>query len=338
MRYVVSGFSRTVVLLTIWALLPGVAIAQGKCDRACLEGIAEQYLDALVAKDPTKLQVASNLKYTENGQRLLLGDSLWNSITGRGTYKLHIADQTAGQIVTFSTMREAGNPMIIAVRLKIDGNRRLTEIETLVAHSENGAKNLEAIGEPRAAFLRPTPPADRASRADLVRVANMYFSGMQLNDGKGTYPFAEDCDRLENGGKTTNAPPKPGAARPDPKTSNNYSAMWTCREQFESGLLHFVMRIRDRRYLVVDEERGLVVAFAFFDHDAGASRHFKTPDGRSVTAGPTVPWTWEIAELFKVEKGLLHEIEAILERAPYGMTSGWSSWEDGMSDKIQFAR
>jgi len=336
--YVVSGFSRTVVLLTIWALLPGVAIAQGKCDRACLEGIAEQYLDALVAKDPKKLHVASNLKSTENGQRLLLGDSLWNSITGRGTYKLHIADQTAGQIVTFSTMREAGNPMIIAVRLKIDGNRRLTEIETLVAHSENGAKNLEAIGQPRAAFLRPTPPADRASRADLVRVANMYFSGMQLNDGKGTYPFAEDCDRLENGGKTTNAPPKPGAARPDPKTSNNYSAMWTCREQFESGLLHFVMRIRDRRYLVVDEERGLVVAFAFFDHDAGASRHFKTPDGRSVTAGPTVPWTWEIAELFKVEKGLLHEIEAILERAPYGMTSGWSSWEDGMSDKIQFAR
>ena len=126
MRYVVSGLlgrrsarrvggSRTVVLLTIWALLPGVAIAQGKCDRACLEGIAEQYLDALVAKDPKKLQVASNLKYTENGQRLLLGDSLWNSITGRGTYKLHIADQTAGQIVTFSTMREAGNPMIIAV-------------------------------------------------------------------------------------------------------------------------------------------------------------------------------------------------------------------------------
>jgi len=46
----------------------------------------------------------------------------------------------------------------------------------------------------------------------------------------------------------------------------------------------------------------------------------------------------DFAELFKVEKGLLHEIEAILERAPYGMTSGWSSWEDGMSDKIQFAR
>ena len=320
--------------------VPTIASAQATCDRACLEGIAEQYLDALVAKDPKKLPAAASVKYTENGQRLMLGDGFWNSVTGRGTYKLHIADQTGGQIVTFSTMREAGNPVIIAVRLKIDANRRLTEIETLIAHSEGGAKNLEAIGQPRAAFLRATPPADRVYRAELVRVANMYFSGMQLNDGKAKYPFADDCDRLENGGKSTNAPVGRGGitVKPDPKTSNNYSDMWTCREQFESGLLHFVSRIRDRRYVVVDEERGLVVAFVFFDHDAGASRHFKTPDGRSVTAGPTVPWTWHIAELFKVEKGLLHEIEAILERAPYGMTSGWSSWEDGMSDKIQFSR
>jgi hypothetical protein len=315
------------------------AAAQGRCDRACLEGIAEQYLDALVAKDPKKLPLAGNVRYTENGQRLQLGDGFWNSVTGRGTYKLHVADATAGQIVTFTTMREAGAPMIIALRLKVD-NRRISEVETLVAHSENGAKNLEAIGKPREAFFRATPAADRVSRAELVRVANMYFSGMQLNDGKGTYPFADDCDRLENGGQTTNAKAGRGGVtvKPDPKTATSYSAMWTCREQFESGLLHFVSRIRDRRYVAVDEERGLVVAFAFFDHDAGASRHFKTPDGRAVTAGPTVPWTWEIAELFKVEKGLLHEIEAILERAPYGMTSGWSSWEAGMSDRIQFAQ
>ena len=330
--------------VVLWLLLVGLfmdrpALAQGRCDRACLEGIAEQYLSALVTKEPKRLPVAASVKYTENGQRLQLGDGFWNSVTGRGTYTLHVSDVTAGQVVTFTTMREAGAPMIIALRLKVD-NRRISEIETLVAHSENGAKSLEAIGKPREAFLRPTPAADRVSRAELVRVANMYFTGMQLNDGKQKYPFADDCDRLENGGKTTNAPTGRGGVtiKPDPKTSTNYSAMWTCREQFESGLLHFVSRIRDRRYVAVDEERGLVVAYAFFDHDAGASRHFKTPDGRDVTAGPTVPWTWEIAELFKVENGLLHEIEAILERAPYGMTSGWSAWEDGMSDKIQFAK
>ena len=311
---------------------------QGRCDRDCLIGISEQYLDALAAKDAKRLTLASaNVKYTENGQRLLLGDGLWNSITGRGTYILHTADQTAGQIVTIATLRENGTPLIVAVRLKVD-NRRLSEIETIVARSDGGAKNLETMGKPREAFSRLTPAANRMSRAELVRIANMYFSGMQLNDGKGKYPFADDCDRIENGSRSTNAPGRGGQARPDPKTATSYSGMWSCREQFESGLIHFVSRIRDRRYVAVDEERGLVMAFAFFDHDAGPSRNFVTPSGRKVTAGPVQPWTWMIAEVFKVENGLLHEIEAILERVPYGMPSGWSSWEDAMSDKIQFQR
>jgi len=321
--------------------LGSIAAAQGNrpagagCDRSCLIGMSEQYIDALVAKDPTRVPLAAGVKYTENGQRLIPGDGFWNSVSGRGTYKLHVADPVAGQIVTISTMREAGTPMIMALRLKVE-NGRITEIESVLAHSENGAKGFESLDGPREAVSRLTPTADRMSRAELVRVANMYFSGMQLNDGKGQYPFADDCHRIENGSHATNAQGRAGAARPDPKTATNYSPMWTCREQFESGLLHFVSRIRDRRYLAVDEERGLVAAFVFFDHDAGASRTFQTPDGRTVTAGPATPWTWHIVELFKVEKGLLHEIEAILERAPYGMTSGWSSWEDGMSDKIQF--
>jgi hypothetical protein len=340
-RLILASF---VVILTA----PGVASAQappaaGACDRACLIGFIDQYLDALVAQDPKRLPVAANVKFTENGQRLTLGDGFWNSVTGKGTYRLDVVDTAAGQAATFVTMREApGTPMIMALRLKVE-NRRITEIEVLLAHSEGGAKNLETLGKPRDALLRATPPADRVSRTELVRVANMYFSGMQQNDGKGQYPFASDCDRLENGGKTTNAPSVPGrnggpprTTKLDPKTSSNYDSMWTCREQFDSGLLHFVYHIRDRRYLVVDQERGLVLAFAFFDHPAGKTRTFQVPDGRTVTAGPQQPWTWEIAELFKVEKGLLHEIEAVLERSPYGMTSGWSTWEDGMSDKIQY--
>jgi len=325
---------------------PGIALAQAQpsCDRACLVGFIDQYLDALVAQDPTRLPVTANVKFTENGQRLTLGDGFWNSVAGKGNYRLDVADPAAGQVGTFVTMREVpGTPLIMALRLKVE-NRRISEIEVLLAHTEGGAKNLETLGKPRAALLRETPAADRMSRSELVRVADMYFSGMQKNDGKGQYPFADDCDRLENGGKTTNAPSAAGrnggparTTRLDPKTSSSYDSMWTCREQFESGLLHFVYRIRDRRYLVVDQERGLVLAFAFFDHPAGKTRTFQVPDGRTVTAGPQQPWTWEIAELFKVEKGLLHEIEAVLERAPYGMTSGWSSWEAGMSDAIQYA-
>jgi hypothetical protein len=158
---------------------------------------------------------------------------------------------------------------------------------------------------------------------------------MQQNDGKGVYPFTDDCDRFENGSQSTNVPVKPGQTRPDPRTSSTYSANWSCKEQFESGLIHFVTRIRDRRFVAVDQERGLVFSFVFFDHSGGDTRTFQTPDGRTVTAGPTTPWTWYIAEMFRIEKGLIRRIEAILERAPYGMGSGWSGWDDQMSDRVQ---
>ena len=119
----------------------------------------------------------------------------------------------------------------------------------MVARSENGAKGFEALGQPRAAFSRSTPQADRASRADLVSVANMYFSGMQLNDGKGQYPFAEDCDRIENGGQLHQCAGARRSGQARSEDGEQLLRMWTCREQFESGLLHFVSRIRDRRYV-----------------------------------------------------------------------------------------
>ena len=73
--YVVSGFSRTFVLPTCLLVghvlldVPPLANAQGKCDRACLEGIAEQYLDNTLVflfetqlpVRPTKFAVESDL-------------------------------------------------------------------------------------------------------------------------------------------------------------------------------------------------------------------------------------------------------------------------------------
>jgi len=322
-------------------LVAGASSAQRpSCDRQCLEGFAERYLDALVAHDPRAVPISPTARYTENGQRLMIGDGLWRSVKAKGRYRLFVSDVEAGQVAFLGTLEEEdrdpakGVPALIALRLKIDGDR-ITEIEQLISRSVDAAQRVEAFGKPRAAFTREVPASKRMSRADLIATANKYFSGMQQNDGKGDYPFADDCNRLENGAQTTNRPPRAGETRPDPKTASNYSALWSCREQFESGLLHFVSRIRDRRFVAVDEERGLVLAFVFFDHAAGETRHFKTPDGRAVTAGPTQPWTWYIAEVFKVEGGLLHEIEAVLERVPYGMNSGWSSFEEGLSDRAR---
>jgi hypothetical protein len=78
-----------------------------------------------------------------------------------------------------------------------------------------------------------------------------------------------------------------------------------------------------------------VFVFTFFDHSAGNTRTFQTPSGRTVTAGPRQPWTWQIAEAFQIRKGLIHQIQATMERVPYGMNSGWSSWEDGLSSRAR---
>ncbi len=128
-------------------------------------------------------------------------------------------------------------------------------------------------------YLQAVPVNERMSRADLIAQGNKYFTGMQKNDGKGDYPFAPECERHENGGQSHQPPTPAGQTRPDPKTATVYSAQWSCLEQFQSGLIHFVNRIRDRRFVAVDQERGIVFAFAFFDHSGGETRTFKTPVG-----------------------------------------------------------
>jgi hypothetical protein len=362
---------RAVMVLGLVTLLCGVVAVQagqggrgatgGPCDRACLEGFADQYLDAWVARDPKRAPLAANVKYTENGSRLEPGDGSWNVATGKGKYRLFVTDTQTGQVAVITTVTEDGATpaqnvaSMLALRLKV-ANRQISEVEALfvrpAANAGGGrggaaagaapplspAQRLEALGSPNTLFLQPIPAAERMSREDLIKTANMYFSGMQQNDGLGVYPFTDDCERFENAGQTTNVPTPPGQTRPDPKTANTYSSQWGCLEQFKSGLIHFVTRIRDRRYVAVDPERGLVFSFAFFDHMAGKTRTYTRSDGRVITGGPTSPWTWELAEMFRIEKGKIHRIEAILVQSPYGMNSGWSSYEDGISDKAHDIR
>jgi hypothetical protein len=354
-----AGFAAVALIIVIGVATKTRAAADqadstpsGTCDRACLNGFVDKYLDAVVAHDPSRIPTTKLVKFTENGQHLELGDGFWRTATAQGKYKLYVDDVPAGQVGFVGTMEEAGQPVIVALRLKID-DQKISEVETIVARGQmpqGGAKNLEEMGSPRRALLEEVPAADRVSRLDLIKTANKYFSGMQQDNGKGDYSFfADDCNRLENGMQTTNnMTPMPGvtasgAPRPAPSRKYDpalnptmYSAGWSCKDQFRSGLLHFVTRIRDRRYPIVDRERGIVFSFGFFDHSAGDTRNFETPDGRAVTAGPTTPFTWEIAELFKVNKNQLHQIEAVLTQSPYGMGSGWSGWEESMSDVAQW--
>ena len=335
-------------------------------DSEGLKSFVDKYMDAMLAKNRSDDLFTKDCIFTENGVRLPLGnEGLWSSMVGKGTYKFYVPDVENQQIGFFGTAREEAQnegdtprPVAIALRLKIE-NGLISEVEQLVVRPESNllnpeiepgpsaAENIEKMGEelgnPHPVFTEVIPENERPSREEMIKTANYYFSGMQRNDGKGvdgtgTYPFTDDCERYEVGIRSTNVPLAPGQEMPDPKKETVYSSHWGCKQQFESGLIHFVSRIRDRRFVAVDREHGIVFAFCFFDHMAGKSRRFTTPDGRDVVSGPAEPWTWQVAELFKVEKGKIRRIEAIDLRCPYGMNSGWSSYEDGLSDKIQIIK
>ena len=310
---------------------PPPPVVSAPCDRTCLEGTVDRYLDAMIAHDPHRIAITPEFRLTENGVRLDVGDGLWRTMSAKGSFRMFVTDVEGQHVAFLGSIREDGIPAMIAVHLRVK-NRYIDSAETFIQRNEESALGFEKIGY---TWQEPVPPAERSSRADLLRLSNQYFSGMERNDGLGDYPFAPDCNRIENGRLTTNVPPKPGEKRADPKTAERYSAQWSCLEQFKSGLLYFVTRIRDRRFVAVDPERGLTFSFVFFDHAAGDTRSFRTPDGRQVTAGPRQPWTWQLAEAFRIEKGQIRQIMAIMERVPYGMNSGWSTWDQGLSSQLR---
>ncbi len=320
-------FPRSLTLLAFALFLAGLALPSSatagspapQCDRACLEGFVNQYLDALAARDSSKLPFASSVKFTENTARLKIGEGTWGTFNGEGTFKLYFAEPEAGQAGFIGVMKEWDNPVIFCLRLKVAGGK-IAEVEDFVVRDAGAAKSLDAMS-PNPLFLKTVPAADRESREQLVKTANMYFSGLQNNDGKGVYPFADDCNRIENGTQTTN---NPGVYKTDAPSTGYPIMSLGCEAQFKTGFFKIVTQIRERRWVIVDRERGLAFAFAFFDH-AGTVKSVTLTDGTTFPSTLRHPLTFEIGELFKIEKGKIHAIQAALTQEPYGIKSGWGA-------------
>jgi len=283
------------------------------CDRTCLNDYADQVLAAFVAHDASRLPLARQVKYTENGQQLQLGDGLWDTASAVGDYKIYADDPEAGEVMFMGTMLENGAPIIINLRVKVE-LRRITEIEALVARKEAG--NLarpENLVQPNPLFAEAVRPAERRSRENMIAIANSYFNAIEK--GHASYvPFDKDCNRIESGVQTTN----------NPSLSSAPGSVFGlgCEAQIKLRDFQPDTAIRDRRFLVVDEECGLVFVAGFFDHDAKL-RTFTLADGRVEHQTRTAPWSWEIAELFKIQNGKIMRVEAIVDPCPYGMKSGW---------------
>ncbi|MGC2331664.1 MAG: hypothetical protein WA581_09445 [Candidatus Acidiferrales bacterium] len=288
----------------------------GTCARGCLVGFMDQYLAALVKHDPSGLPVAGDIKCTENTKKLTLGDGLWKTIQDLKFRGETVADPRTGQVVFFGAVDEANAVALLMVRLKV-ANDKMTEVETTVSRPSDMSRGFEfkpdlqllAITKPY--YDDVLPDSERESRDQLIARTNSYFDGIEHEPGN--VPFSPECNRVENGRLTTNNP-----------DGNSGLPSLGCAAGFQEKRFTFIVKIRDRRFPVVDETRGLVVAMIIFDVPGVKSR---IVDGKEVAAPPSqsMPRNNVLTELFKMESGRIHLIQAfMLPTMPYGTQNGWN--------------
>jgi hypothetical protein len=307
----------------------------GPCDRTCLEGFVNQYLDALVAHNAFGLPFAQKVKFSENNQLLELGDGLWNVTTDIGTYKLFASDPQSGQVGFLGTVMENGRPVALALRLKVD-NRKVSEIETFVYRAAGGPPPGGRGGRGGDAKAPPPPPPaptgaaamelmkpdpvlqeivpqnQRVSRGELLKAANLYLDAIE-NGNADNDVFHPDCERIGNGTKITHNPALTMAGADwNPFTLG-------CAEQINSKMYSYIQVVYPRRFPIVDEERQLVFSFSTFQIP-GDILSVQSPGHGTLkmTDANTQPGFLAVPELFRVKDGKIRRAENLVINLPYG--------------------
>lgn len=290
-----------------------------KCDRECLAGFMATYLEALVAHDSSKLPVTENIKYTENGIALDLTDGLWKTASAMPTYRVNVIDEEAGEVGLLGRIDENGNNNWFAARLKIENGELISEIENLVVRNVSMSPPPEGMAfsshtEPHPLMMEVIPEDKRLPRQELITIGDSYFTGLDTENDGANVPFDPDCQRRENGSVTANNTDAPEG-----------SMQWMdCKAQFDTHFSTIVTDIRERRF-IADPVTGLSYGFGYFDHNGSIEKMSVTLDDEMVDVSPAFrqPFSFYIAEIFKVVDGKIRQIEAVLLAVPYNMKSGW---------------
>lgn len=257
--------------LFVGACLAGSAFA-ADCDRACLRGLLDRYLDAVVKHDPAAAPLFVGFRQTENAVVVRPGTGTWKSVTGLGKIQRRYFDPVSSQAGYFGLMEESGNIAVVTLRLKVE-DRQITEAEWIVARKgDAGMSGFTPTGEPAGGFYDPdtlmaNPPPERvvpqnqrASREALLAITNSYFDGLTTHDGS-IIMAHPGCTRLENGRATAGAV----AASKDGKGKGGGG-------DCTSNLTNFnVSLVAARRYPIVDEEAQTVLALGIFLRKPGTA-------------------------------------------------------------------
>lgn len=306
--------------------LPATAQAQD-CDRACLIDMANDYAAALVAHDPSQVPLASNAVTVENAKKIGRGEGLWRSASGGPTeFRIHVPDPVSQQVGLMAMMEVDGKPALVGIRLKREGGR-IVEAEHLVA-GNLGEGQLANLRTPRPALLREVPHEYADSRGRLIHIGRSYYDSLDNNNGSQA-PFADDCERRENGFQTARNPmvrATPGGnGQTDPAFA--YLGGLGCEAQMDTNMWEYIDTIENRRVEIADPVTGLVWGHSHFHHDMKepSYRLIGVPgqEQRVIRTSTGGGFDMPAIHIYKVWGGQMHEIEAIGIVLPYMSPTGW---------------
>jgi len=293
-----------------------------RCDRACLIGVMNDYVAALVAHDPSRVPLSPNVEFVENTVVMHPGDGLWKIADAPPTtFKIYVPDPVSQEVGLLCVMQANHETVEAGFRLKIR-HGEIVATEHLWADQLTPAalKNLQT---PRPAFLATVPPGERNTRAEMLKIAPTYYTAVTSADSNNA-PFADDCQRHENGIPTTGIPLAPD------HTERQVLGSFGCAAQLKTHVMDYIKRIEPRRVMIADPETGLVIGFSQFRHpmDEKTEKIVGVPGITSRTMD-FKPFDNVAMHIFKVYGGKIHEIEALGHSGmPYDSPTGWEKFPD----------
>ena len=290
---------RHAALAAALLLAPSVALAKApapSCDRRCLLHTLTEYTEAIGDNDTSRLKLSPKLRATYNGSEGQLGKGdIW-AANRRLPYRQVFVDPVTGAAVFYGIVTEAARPpakpahwWFYVARLQVKAGQ-ITEVEEIAYEKPEGGFGADPSSLTLADRIFDTvlPTAERSTRQQMFHIADQYFSAVSHQVDYHDVPWHPECQRVEIGTFTVNAPGTSGSCGGEFKTR---SVWWN---------------VINRRFYIADPERGVVLAVGNF------------------TAPPDYPKNNPsvVMEVFKVQDGMIRHISAFF-RGNGQPHSGW---------------
>ena len=234
------------------------------------------------------------------------------------------------QVACLVMMKERKDEnILVAVRLALRRGK-IYEAEHYVVRQDLLHNSMPNLQKPRPGLVEDVAPEDRTPREQMRDAGLSYYDALMGRDGT-LAPFAKECERHDDG-ETSVGGNREAAGRfpaPDEVSLTDLgravlAAPNTCEGQISAGVWGYMSAIKNRRLLVIDEQKGLAVGCSVLNHDA----KLKTMKLKGVPGLESVPsvqllFNMPSMHFFKIKKGKIYEIEDIGVSVPYGTKSGW---------------